>query len=630
MNKCRSVIWNYFTINKDDSDIAICVICQCNIRRGKSCKEYSTSPLITHLRTKHAEKYKEFDAQQQTIIFPGPSSATKSVNSLFAEQTKKQPTLVDCLESKKPFDSNHPRAKEITKQIAQMIAVDIQPMSVVENIGFRRLIQFMEPRYTLLSRQYMSEFVIPSLYQEAKSKLSALLLQDGENLFSFTTDIWTSENSSCSFISLTVHFVNSSFAFKNYMLCNKALTELHTGETIATTLRSCLTEWNILFEKISCFITDNGANVKKGINILEADNKFCAAHTLQLVVNAALTCNATLIGCIGTVRKIVAHFRHSTSASDELKKIQLELGLPPHKLLQDVATRWNSTYYMLDRIYEQQKAVIMFSAMHPMPKCLTQEQWSLIQKIIKIFRPLEEITTSWSADDCSISLVIPGYHLLKRCFSDLASEIEADENHDIIEQVLATLSQAIDRRFALISRDTDYMLATFLDPRFKSLFLDNASIAALKQTLNTKYDVQPKDKQPQLSEPPVKRSRVSSIWDGMNLLEKNQMQTSTFHSRDGCQGQLDREIDLFLNSSKIGRECDPFNWWKMNSDKFPALSKAARKYLGIPATSVRSERMFSSAHDIISEKRNRLRSHKAEMLLFLKCNLPVLNFDCSQ
>jgi len=42
---------------------------------------------------------------------------------------------------------------------------------------------------------------------------------------------------------------------------------------------------------------------------------------------------------------------------------------------------------------------------------------------------------------------------------------------------------------------------------------------------------------------------------------------------------------------------------------------------GLPATSVSSERAFSAANDIISERRSKLKPDNAEMLLFLKRNL---------
>ena len=68
-----------------------------------------------------------------------------------------------------------------------------------------------------------------------------------------------------------------------------------------------------------------------------------------------------------------------------------------------------------------------------------------------------------------------------------------------------------------------------------------------------------------------------------------------------------------------------YSWWKDNTSRFPLLAKLARKYLSAPPTSVPSERLFSSAGHIYTEKRNRLSPDKAEQLLFITGNLELIS-----
>ena len=86
---------------------------------------------------------------------------------------------------------------------------------------------------------------------------------------------------------------------------------------------------------------------------------------------------------LATARALVGHYHRSNSSFQIFKKIQSQLNLPDHVLIQDVTTRWNSSYYMLERLVEQRKAITAANTeCHP-PAELNTQQWLLAEKVIK-------------------------------------------------------------------------------------------------------------------------------------------------------------------------------------------------------------------------------------------------------
>lgn len=58
-------------------------------------------------------------------------------------------------------------------------------------------------------------------------------------------------------------------------------------------------------------------------------------------------------------------------------------------------------------------------------------------------------------------------------------------------------------------------------------------------------------------------------------------------------------------------------WWRDNNHSFPGISRLARKYLAAPASSVPSERMFSSAGNFATKQRATLDADALEREVLL-------------
>lgn len=70
-----------------------------------------------------------------------------------------QLTLEESVKVKFPTTSI--KSKKITQALLGFICKDLRPLSVVENAGFRELLNQCEPRYQIPTRKWISETAVP-------------------------------------------------------------------------------------------------------------------------------------------------------------------------------------------------------------------------------------------------------------------------------------------------------------------------------------------------------------------------------------------------------------------------------------------------------------------------------------
>lgn len=227
---------------------------------------------------------------------------------------------------------------------------DLQPFSIVEDKGFKELLNFAFPNNVIPSRKYFANNMMPSLYEETKSEIKKIIYTEVESIC-LTTDMWTSRVNDW-YMAVTGHFIDKNRVLQSLFLeCCTLDGGSHTWTVLAQELRRIVQEWNIE-EKILIVISDNGSNIKYAIEKCLGWRYFsCYAHTLNLAVQKALN-NEDISNITCKVKATVSYFKKSSIGWDKLKKYQQQAGKDVKRPLQDVSTRWNSTYYMLERFIE--------------------------------------------------------------------------------------------------------------------------------------------------------------------------------------------------------------------------------------------------------------------------------------
>ena len=88
--------------------------------------------------------------------------------------------------------------------------------------------------------------------------------------------------------------------------------------------------------------------------------------------------------------------------------------------------------------------------------------------------------------------------------------------------------------------------------------------------------------------------------------------------------QPNEDLQRFLTEPGLPRADCALEWWKVNQARFKTLSKLAKVYLSIPASSAPSERVFSVAGLTVNRLRSSLLPEHVDMLVTMPCNADIL------
>jgi len=297
----------------------------------------------------------------------------------------------------------------------------------------------------------------------------------------------------------------------------------------------------------------------------------CFAHTLNLVSERTLGNLADVQQVINKIKSVVTYFKHSVVACDELKK------LCNLKLKQSVPTRWNSIYYMIDRFISCSNHIAsVLINIRGGPIMLTAEEIDLAKEIILVLRPMEVATKELCGQQyVTCSKVIP----LINCL------IKKTEGITLLNPIALSLKNAmlenLDIRFGRMEDIGLLTVATILDPRFKTIHLNNpnATAKAIKFIKKKNSEIKNKD---DLNSSSCQGSsdddsdRRDSLWSVHTKLvtKKAASQSSTF-----SEERIPTDLKHYLDQPTISLTDDILKYWEQNSNMYPYLYKIVRPYL---------------------------------------------------
>ena len=470
-----------------------------------------------------------------------------------------------------------------------MIVADLQPATIVEDQGFLSFLRTLDPWYNPPSRRSIMRTLLPEKYRSEREALQASI--SSVKYVSLTSDIWTSRQAE-GFMTVTCHYVTNDWKLTSAVLETVSFSASHTAENIAKELGRVADEWSIK-AKISCIVTDNASNRIAAVRLLGWRHLPCFAHTLNLIVKEGMKSDAGIIDAQKKCKTVVSFFHHSVKATEKLKEVQVQLKFPVQKLINDVDTRWNSTYYMMERILVQQQAITTaLCLLDRKDLLLDSKDFDVLKEATRLLKPFETATREMSEEKhVSVSKIIP----LSRNLQHLA----AGTSPTLIPNMADTLVGSLRRRFLSVETVHACAAASLLYPRFKKpAFTSTTAIEQVTRRIQSEIsDLDSPHTTPDIEDESTESPHTSGeLWELFDV----RVAEASFSRTSSTEAIV--ETDQYLKEKNVPRSVFALDWWKGEDQQYRKLSILAKKYLAIPATSVPSERVFSKAGELVLPK----------------------------
>lgn len=179
--------------------------------------------------------------------------------------------------------------------------------------------------------------------------------------------------------------------------------------------------------------------------------------------------NVGLSNILSKVKAIVTFFKKSARASDILReKTQL-------KLIQSVPTRWNSTFFMLQRfiklstfLNEALFALSVIDVTAPIPTMVNSSELAILKEVLELLEPWADVTTELGAEkNVTGSKIIPITYCLRKAISKM------EPKTTIACLLKRSLQNSLHNRLHFVEENRMLSVSTFLDPRFKTDNFEN-------------------------------------------------------------------------------------------------------------------------------------------------------------
>ncbi|KAJ5764738.1 hypothetical protein N7520_004297 [Penicillium odoratum] len=645
--KKTSSVWDNFNQvahEKTGKPKVMCTSCLCTLVHP-SYRRAGSSPMNAHIKA--------------------GTCTRKPVTQRIDQLLKHMPTIP----RHQPFSQ-----ERLVKAILDFISTAHLPFRIVEHTQFKDLVEIIQQAHSKIdipSARSIRRYLESAVRSDQKGVLKRL--PDGSRL-SLALDCWTSPFQQA-FMAITGYFLDQDWNYCEVLLGFEHLHGSHTGENLSKTVIQLLTDHGIT-DRVLSVTTDNATNnntlmmnIQETIQSQSQSDTLifrvpCIAHVIQLSLNELLgklkvtppnkeielewsderthsfqTKRSSSTRQIADTLKKIRGLAVFINASPQRREAFMALQTKEPRLVpvQDVQTRWNSTFIMLNRAKRLQPFYDQYCIDHQyLHFKLDQEEWRQIEYLLLLTKPFFDFTNMLSKTKDVTTHNI--YSIYNKLFSHLDEAESKLKNKGVVwkKHMLEAL-QTAKRKLSKYYTATDYesygdvyALATILCPSKKLRYFASSDWQGEINYVDHYHGVLKRE---------FDRYKETLHHDSNNTV----LQDTTKEALDDDYGDLDAacasqsqpqhrlskpeddEIARYLARGIEGQK--PRAFWKDHEHEFPILARIARDNLSIPASGAGVERLFNCARDMCHYRRGQL---KPSTIRGLMLHQFATNFDVEQ
>jgi hypothetical protein len=528
--------------------------------------------------------------------------------------------------------------------LAKMIIQHDYPLHIVQQPAFSIFIESLQPRFKIVDVDTMEGEVYAVYQKEKENLLQSFSTMPGR--ISLTIGLWTTSQT-LGYVSLAGQFIDSEWKMHRRMLSFMMVSSPHSENALSEAISLSLSDWNMK-DKLFTITLDNecsshdiySANLRDHLsnknNLMLKGQLFvvrCYAHILNAVAQDVI---ASIHGVVYSIRESIKFIKASSAREEKFAEIALQLEIPSTKTLcLDVTTQWNTTYLMLLAALDyKQTFTTLETCDDNYNEAPSAEDWKKVEAACNYLKLLYDSAHSIMA------AANPTANIFFHEAWKLQLELANGTGHE--DPTFSSIAKDMHERFDKYWKDCSLVLAiaVVMDPRFKMKLVEfsyskiyGAEAAKYVKVVNDavhelykEYVAQPLPLTPAYVEQGegnngpanANNSQGPPASTGDGLLDFD-MYLSEIQSSQPSKSELEQYLDESL-TPRI-QEFDILNWWKLNTVKFPTLSKMARDILAIPMSMVSSGSSIFSAgtgSHMLDDYRSSLRPEIVEALVCAK------------